>query len=313
MFSNYFCIFWFIFGSLKQMMSTHRNRKKYLLKLVVIGPSGVGKTCIQKRYVFDYYRRYHRPTIGADFLCKDILINDDLITVQIWDTCGMERFQSLSHAFYRGADICVLVFDANKDETFNKIEHWRQTFLKEVQPDKSEIFPFLLLGNKYDLIEEKKQQKIVYKSKYEDVEYMVVHGYCKQMESKFHLQHIPIDLIIECTKFVGSVNSAEQYAAKYGMIFYQTSAKWNINIEQSFQDIVTKTHLRLKNESKTYGYPVSFAPVFDSAQQYTMKNNQLMQLKKALWNNKYSCIFVVLMAVIVLYWRHITAIYIFLR
>jgi len=74
-----------------------------------------------------------------------------LVTMQIWDTAGQERFQSLGVAFYRGADCCVLVFDVNVGKTFENLDSWRDEFLIQAGPRDPDTFPFVVLGNKIDL------------------------------------------------------------------------------------------------------------------------------------------------------------------
>eukprot|EP01106_Pelomyxa_sp_JSP_P009040 TRINITY_DN247_c0_g1_i4.p1 TRINITY_DN247_c0_g1~~TRINITY_DN247_c0_g1_i4.p1 ORF type:complete len:163 (-),score=52.83 TRINITY_DN247_c0_g1_i4:66-506(-) len=71
--------------------------------------------------------------------------------MQIWDTAGQERFQSLGVAFYRGADCCVLVFDVNVAKTFENLDSWRDEFLIQAAPRDPDNFPFVVLGNKIDL------------------------------------------------------------------------------------------------------------------------------------------------------------------
>ncbi|KAF6303164.1 RAB7A isoform 2 [Pan troglodytes] len=85
------------------------SRKKVLLKVIILGDSGVGKTSLMNQYVNKKFSNQYKATIGADFLTKEVMVDDRLVTMQIWDTAGQERFQSLGVAFYRGADCCVLV------------------------------------------------------------------------------------------------------------------------------------------------------------------------------------------------------------
>lgn len=84
------------------------TRKKVLLKVVILGDSGVGKTSLMNQYVNKKFTNQYKATIGADFLTKEVIVDDRVVTMQIWDTAGQERFQSLGVAFYRGADCCVL-------------------------------------------------------------------------------------------------------------------------------------------------------------------------------------------------------------
>jgi len=125
-------------------------KKKVLLKLIILGESGVGKTAILNTYVNGKFIEDHKATIGADFLTKELTLPDKIVTLQIWDTAGQERFQSLGNAFYRGSDACVLVYDITSDVSFKKIDEWRTNFITQATPDDPKKFPFLLLGNKLD-------------------------------------------------------------------------------------------------------------------------------------------------------------------
>lgn len=87
------------------------TRKKNILKVIILGDSGVGKTSLMHRYVNNKYSQQYKATIGADFLTKEVNVDDKVATMQIWDTAGQKRFQSLGVAFYRGADCYVLVYD----------------------------------------------------------------------------------------------------------------------------------------------------------------------------------------------------------
>lgn len=87
------------------------KKNKNYLKIVILGDSGVGKTTLLQQYLNGKVSRQTKPTIGADFSKKEILIDNTVVTLQIWDTAGQEKFQSLGYAFYRGADCCALVYD----------------------------------------------------------------------------------------------------------------------------------------------------------------------------------------------------------
>lgn len=123
------------------------------------------------QYVNKKFSNQYKATIGADFLTKEVMVEDRLVTMQvrcslhshtmsdsklthcsqIWDTAGQERFQSLGVAFYRGADCCVLVFDVNVAKTFENLDSWRDEFLIQAGPRDPDNFPFVVLGNKIDL------------------------------------------------------------------------------------------------------------------------------------------------------------------
>ncbi|MBA0797840.1 hypothetical protein Gohar_008499 [Gossypium harknessii] len=97
------------------------------------------------------FTQQYKATIGADFVTKELQIDDRDVTLQIWDTAGQERFQSLGVAFYRGADCCVLVYDVNVMKSFDSLDNWHEEFLKQANPTDPRTFPFILLGNKIDV------------------------------------------------------------------------------------------------------------------------------------------------------------------
>ncbi|KAK6533587.1 hypothetical protein TWF694_002524 [Orbilia ellipsospora] len=133
------------------------SRKKVLLKVIILGDSGVGKTSLMNQYVNKKFSASYKATIGADFLTKEVLVDDRLVTMQIWDTAGQERFQSLGVAFYRGADCCVLVYDVNNQKSFETLDSWRDEFLIQASPRDADSFPFVVIGNKIDVDDGKRQ------------------------------------------------------------------------------------------------------------------------------------------------------------
>jgi len=139
------------------------HRKKVLLKVIILGDSGVGKTSLMNQYVHKRFSNQYKATIGADFLTKEVMIDDKLVTLQIWDTAGQERFQSLGVAFYRGADSCVLVYDVTDAKSFDNLESWMDEFLVHAAPRNADTFPFVVLGNKADMAS--KRQVSVAKAK----------------------------------------------------------------------------------------------------------------------------------------------------
>lgn len=133
------------------------SRKKNILKVIILGDSGVGKTSLMHRYVNDKYSQQYKATIGADFLTKEVELDGDKVaTMQVWDTAGQERFQSLGVAFYRGADCCVLVYDVTNSKSFENIKSWKDEFLVHANISTPETFPFVILGNKVDVEDSKR-------------------------------------------------------------------------------------------------------------------------------------------------------------
>ncbi|XP_029907023.1 ras-related protein rab7 [Myripristis murdjan] len=121
------------------------------LKVILIGNAGVGKSSFMNRYVNYRFTSSYRATIGADFLSKEVNISERPVILQIWDTAGTERFQSLGTPLYRGSHCCMLVFDVTSKASFSALEVWREEFLIQGEPLDSSNFPFIVVGNKTDL------------------------------------------------------------------------------------------------------------------------------------------------------------------
>lgn len=116
----------------------------------------MGKTSLMNVFVNKKFTAQYKATIGADFLSKEIIIDDKAIQLQIWDTAGQERFQSLGVAFYRGADACVLVYDMTKPKTFESLSNWKDEFLNQAGPRNPGTFPFVVLANQCDKANERR-------------------------------------------------------------------------------------------------------------------------------------------------------------
>eukprot|EP01123_Difflugia_compressa_P002324 TRINITY_DN13021_c0_g1_i1.p1 TRINITY_DN13021_c0_g1~~TRINITY_DN13021_c0_g1_i1.p1 ORF type:complete len:202 (+),score=35.50 TRINITY_DN13021_c0_g1_i1:47-652(+) len=126
------------------------SRRKILLKIIVLGESGVGKTSLLVRYVDNKFNINTKSTIGADFLSKPIEVDDQPVTLQIWDTAGQERFQGLGTTFYRGSDGAIFVFDVSRKATFDALLQWKNAFLIQVGQEGNDNFPMIVVANKVD-------------------------------------------------------------------------------------------------------------------------------------------------------------------
>jgi Ras-related protein Rab-7A len=133
------------------------KKPKKLFKVVVLGDSGVGKTSLINRYVYQKFSMRYMATIGSDFHAKELTVDDRSICMQIWDTAGQERFQSLSSAYYRGSDAALLTFDVTAEDSFNNLQTWMNEFLIQAQPRDVDKFPIVLMGNKVDQGPQKRQ------------------------------------------------------------------------------------------------------------------------------------------------------------
>jgi len=131
------------------------SQKKILLKIIVLGESGVGKTSLLIRYVENRFTLNTKSTIGANFLTKRMELDDKVATCQIWDTAGQERFQGLGTAFYRGSDGVIFVFDVTQRKSFEELEQWKKAFLIQVGQEGNDNFPMIVVANKVDLEEQR--------------------------------------------------------------------------------------------------------------------------------------------------------------
>ena len=126
---------------------------KKLLRIILLGDSAVGKTCIIKRFCRNEFDINSMTTIGITEESKIIKINDIICTLKIWDTAGQERFKSLPKNLYRNADGILLVYDVTSRKSFENISKWIKTITENINVDKaSKKYPIIyVLGNKIDL------------------------------------------------------------------------------------------------------------------------------------------------------------------
>uniref|UniRef100_A0A3P8NYC5 small monomeric GTPase n=1 Tax=Astatotilapia calliptera TaxID=8154 RepID=A0A3P8NYC5_ASTCA len=127
--------------------------KTSLLKVILLGDGGVGKSSIMNRYVTNKFDAHLFHTIGVEFLNKDLEVDGHQVTLQIWDTAGQERFRSLRTPFYRGSDCCLLTFSVDDNQSFLNLGNWKKEFIYYADVKEPEKFPFVVLGNKVDVTE----------------------------------------------------------------------------------------------------------------------------------------------------------------
>jgi Ras-related protein Rab-1A len=123
----------------------------YLLKLLIIGDSGCGKSALMNRFSENSFKQEYHSTIGIDFNIKKININNEIIKAQIWDTAGQERFRSITNAYYKHVNAVMIVYNISDTESFNNIVYW----IKEYKKNVPENTPVILIGNQCDLQNER--------------------------------------------------------------------------------------------------------------------------------------------------------------
>ncbi len=123
---------------------------KFAFKIILIGPTAVGKTSLLNRYVKDQFTDY-KPTLGVDFLLKELDLGEKFVKLTIWDIGGHDRFKSLHNSYYSGCNGALLVFDLTRKRTYDEMEQWYSEMIEILNRN----IPFLLIGNKVDLIKKK--------------------------------------------------------------------------------------------------------------------------------------------------------------
>ncbi|ESQ40256.1 hypothetical protein EUTSA_v10014465mg [Eutrema salsugineum] len=173
-----------------------RSDYDYLIKLLLIGDSGVGKSCLLLRFSDDTFTTSFITTIGIDFKIRTIELDGKRIKLQIWDTAGQERFRTITTAYYRGAMGILLVYDVTDESSFNNIRNW----MKNIEQHASDNVNKILVGNKADMDESKRA--------------------------------VP-------------TAKGQALADEYGIKFFETSAKTNLNVESVFLSIAKDIKQRL--------------------------------------------------------------------
>jgi Ras-related protein Rab-4B len=122
---------------------------EYQYKVILIGPSAVGKTSLLDRFIHNQFSQSYKLTIGVDFMNKDITIGDSTVKLNIWDIGGQDRFKAVRKSFYSGVSGALSIFDLTRAATYEGvIDKW---YPEMMQFASSEV-PFILIGNKKDLI-----------------------------------------------------------------------------------------------------------------------------------------------------------------
>ena len=120
-------------------------------KVIVIGNSGVGKTCLSIKMTTNEFSSKNLPTLGFDYFPFYFKHKNTIIKLEIWDTCGQENYRSLIKSFYNYSSLAIVVYAIDDINSFNSIEEWTRQCKNECSPETK----FILIGNKADLGPEK--------------------------------------------------------------------------------------------------------------------------------------------------------------
>ena len=168
----------------------------YLLKFIVIGDSSVGKSNIISKYKEDKFDQKGQPSIGVQFIAKNVVIENTTFRLQVWDTAGQETFRSMTRIYYKNSSCAFIVYDITEKESFNHVESW----ISECKKIAPETVLLVLIGNKSDLNESREV----------------------------------------------SYEEGLKFAEKNKMLFFETSAKNGVNIENIFKKSVENISNNIK-------------------------------------------------------------------
>ena len=138
-----------------EIISDDNPKYDLSFKIIVIGDSGVGKSCLTMKATKNIFENYYSPTIGFEFYTFNIKIKEKIIRLQIWDTCGQEVYRSLINSFYRNSSLAILLYSITSIKSFKNLELWLNDLKVNSNPD----IKIFLIGNKKDL-EEKREVAI---------------------------------------------------------------------------------------------------------------------------------------------------------
>ena len=129
-----------------EILDEYLKNYDLIFKIIVIGNIGVGKSCLSLKATKDIFLEEYTSTIGFEFYCFNVKIDEKIIKLQIWDTCGQEAYRSLIKNFYRNASLAIVVYSVEDLQSFNDIDIW----LKQVKTYGASNCKIVLIGNKID-------------------------------------------------------------------------------------------------------------------------------------------------------------------
>ena len=203
----------------------------YLMKFILIGNSGVGKSTMLFQFIDDKFRKGIEPTIGIEFGTKLMDIDGQSIRLQIWDSAGQENYRSITRSYYRNTVCTFLIYDITNKKSFDDIKTW----LNEAKTFGNENMHFVLLGNKCELSDNR----------------------------------------------VVSFQEGKKFAQDNNLIFFEISAKENINITKAFETAVEKILSDIKRGViDPYNDNIGVKVGVSSDRRLTLNNNTFKKKRK---------------------------------
>ncbi|XP_062239060.1 ras-related protein Rab-19-like [Platichthys flesus] len=132
----------------------HDDSFDFLFKIILIGDSNVGKTCVVQNFKSGIFAERQQNTIGVDFTVRTVDVEGKRVKIQVWDTAGQERFRTITQSYYRSAHGAMIAYDITRRSTFDSVKHW----IKEVELYGATNVVLVLIGNKCDMEPERQVQ-----------------------------------------------------------------------------------------------------------------------------------------------------------
>jgi Ras-related protein Rab-2A len=205
----------------------------YLFKYIIIGDTGVGKSCLLLQFTDKRFQPVHDLTIGVEFGARMVTVDGRPIKLQIWDTAGQESFRSITRSYYRGAAGALLVYDITRRETFNHLASWLEDARQHANPNMS----IMLIGNKCDLAHKRAV------SKEEGQQFAKEHGLLFLEASARTAQNVEEVTFLPCNSFSPSCYLAVitwrllSSFSGFQQAFIETAAKILQNIQDGVFDV----------------------------------------------------------------------------
>lgn len=124
-----------------------------VFKIIIIGDSGVGKSCFFMQFTEGNFKDDHNVTIGVEYGARVLKIGEKLIKLELWDTAGQEAFRAITRSFYRNANGVMLMYDLTRLDSFENLEDW----LREVRTNSAPDITILAVGNMLDLADDERE------------------------------------------------------------------------------------------------------------------------------------------------------------
>jgi len=177
-----------------------------VFKIVLIGDGAVGKTSLRRNYIGKSFRENYLMTIGADFSVKQVMFEDYKINLQLWDLAGQPRFSEVRGAYYAGTYGALVLFDITRPNTFTNIDYWINELIKY---NDHKLVPLIIVGNKSDL-----------------------------------RATTPAEVQVDKLSAMAYADTLSQWGG-LRVDYIETSALSGQNVDNSFQNLISKIYMRL--------------------------------------------------------------------